>query len=35
MVKLADVLKGTDGLVLTDIERARLGPAANRFPLFG
>jgi hypothetical protein len=32
---LTYVLKGTGRLALTDIELARLGPAADRFPLFG
>jgi hypothetical protein len=32
---LTYVLKGTGRLALTDTERARLGPAADRFPLFG
>jgi hypothetical protein len=29
------VLKGTGRIALTESERARLGPAADRFPLFG
>jgi hypothetical protein len=29
------VLKGTGRLALTEAERTRLGPAADRFPLFG
>jgi len=32
---LTYVLKGTGRLTLTETERARLGPAADRFPLFG
>jgi hypothetical protein len=32
---LTYALKGTGRLALTDSERARLGPAAQRFPLFG
>jgi hypothetical protein len=32
---LTYVLKGTGRLALTDTERAGLGPAAHRFPLFG
>jgi hypothetical protein len=29
------VLKGTGRLALTEAERSSLGPAADRFPLFG
>jgi len=32
---LTYVLKGTGRLALTETERAELGPAAHRFPLFG